>query len=105
MSDWLGLHDANVLIAGAGTLGGALVDGFVQAGARVAVIDISAEHLQALGDRSGIAPERLITADLTDPEAARQAIATGRSLFGGLDVFVHGVGINDRRPISDYAAE
>jgi gluconate 5-dehydrogenase len=105
MSDWLGLRDARVLIAGAGTLGGALVDGFVGAGARVAVIDVSAGHLEALGDRSGTDPDRLITADLTDPDAAREAIATGRSVLDGLDVFVHGVGINDRRPISEYAAE
>ena len=105
MSDWLGLRDASVLIAGAGTLGGALVDGFVAAGGRVAVIDVSAGHLEAIGDHSGIDPERLITADLTDPGAAREAIATGRSALGGLDVFVHGVGINDRRPISEYAPE
>ena len=105
MSDWLGLRDAGVLIAGAGTLGGALVDAFAQAGARVAVIDVSAGHLEAIGDRSGIDPERLITADLTDPDRARYAIGTGRSVLGGLDVFVHGVGINDRRPISEYSPE
>ena len=33
MTDWLGLEGARVLVAGAGTLGGALVQGFIGAGA------------------------------------------------------------------------
>jgi gluconate 5-dehydrogenase len=102
MSDWLGLRDARVLVAGAGTLGGALVDAFLVAGAQVAVIDVSEEHLQTLGAHVGLAAEHLIAADLATPEAAHAAVDRGRSVLGGLDVFVHGVGINDRRPISEY---
>lgn len=100
--DWLGLAGARVLVAGAGTLGGALVEAFVGAGSRVALIDLSTDHLDELGLRAGLGPERLIAADVSDPEAARDAIARGRAALGGLDVFVHGVGINDRRPIADY---
>ena len=43
-------------------------------------------------------------ADLSDPQAARGAVAAVRDALGGLDVFVHCVGINDRRPIEDYDA-
>ena len=104
MSDWLGLTGSRVLVAGAGTLGGALVQAFADAGAEVALVDVSEQHLRGLGERAGIARERLIAADLADPGAARAAIDRGRAALGGLDVFVHGVGINDRRPIGDYTA-
>jgi gluconate 5-dehydrogenase len=104
MSDWLGLTGSRVLVAGAGTLGGALVTAFSGAGAEVAIIDVSSENLHALGDPLGLADERLIAADLADPEGAREAIERGTAALGGLDVFVHGVGVNDRRPIGDYDA-
>jgi gluconate 5-dehydrogenase len=103
MDDWLGLTGARVLVAGAGSLGGALAEGFVQAGARVAVIDLSAERLADLGARAALTGDRLVAADLSSAPAARDAVERGQSALGGLDVFVHGVGINDRRPIADYA--
>jgi gluconate 5-dehydrogenase len=103
MSDWLGLAGRRVLIAGAGSLGGALAEGFIEVGAEVAVIDVSAERLEELAARSGLEPGRLVAADLAAAPAARTAIEAGATALGGLDVFVHGVGINDRRPISEYA--
>ena len=46
MSDWLGLDGRRVLVAGGGgTIGGALVDGFLAAGATVAALDISDEAM------------------------------------------------------------
>jgi gluconate 5-dehydrogenase len=105
VADWLGLDGARVLIAGAGTLGAALVEGFADVGAEVAVIDVSRERLDEVGAATGIASERLITADLSAADAARAAMAEAQSALGGLDVFVHGVGINDRRPIEAYSSE
>jgi gluconate 5-dehydrogenase len=104
MSDWLGLQGARVLVAGAGTLGAALVQGFAEVGAEAGVLDVSRERLDAVGSRTGIASERLIVADLSAATAARAAMAQALQALGGLDVFVHGVGINDRRPIPDYDA-
>jgi gluconate 5-dehydrogenase len=104
MSDWLGLQGARVLVAGAGTLGAALVQAFADAGGEVAVIDVSRERLDEVGSQTGIASERLIVADLSAAEAARAAMGEALQALGGLDVFVHGVGINDRRPIPDYDA-
>ena len=101
MSDWLGLTGRRVLIAGGGgTIGRALVDGFVSAGASVAVTDVSDEAMAGLADQTAITH----AADLSDAGAARAAVATVRDGLGGLDVFVHCVGINDRRPIEDYGA-
>ncbi len=102
MSDWLGLGGARVLVAGAGTLGGALVQGFIGAGAEVAVIDVNAERLEELRSATGLDPDRLVLADLSRGAEAATAMAAAQAVLGGLDVFVHGVGINDRRPIAAY---
>jgi NAD(P)-dependent dehydrogenase (short-subunit alcohol dehydrogenase family) len=102
VADWLGLTGRRVLVAGAaGTLGGALVDGFAEAGARVGGIDVNAAGLAALGERV----EASAGADLRDPAACRAAVAEVREQLGGLDVFVHCIGINDRRSVEDYADE
>jgi gluconate 5-dehydrogenase len=102
MSDWLGLDGQRVLVAGGGgTIGSALADGFVAAGATVAVVDVNAEAMERLGP--GVAVRR--EADLSDAAASRAAVTAARDELGGLDVFVHCVGINDRKPIEAYSAE
>jgi gluconate 5-dehydrogenase len=100
-ADWLGLDGRKVLVAGgAGTLGAALVDGFLDAGAEVGVTDVSDPALAELDLRV----QTRHPADLSDPDAARAAVKAVRDGLGGLDVFVHCVGINDRRAIEEYAA-
>jgi gluconate 5-dehydrogenase len=97
--DWLGLAGQRVLVAGgAGTLGRAIVRGFVDAGARVAVVDLDPGGLGEL--RASV--EVVLAADLREADACRGAVVSARDGLGGLDVLVHGVGINDRRPIEDY---
>ena len=91
-----------MLVAGAGTLGGALVQGFIGAGAEVAVIDVNAERLEELRSATGLDPDRLVPADLSRGAGATTAMAAAQAVLGGLDVFIHGVGINDRRPIAAY---
>jgi gluconate 5-dehydrogenase len=105
MSDWLGLDGARVVVAGAGTLGAALVEGFLGAGATVCAIDVSEERLSQLRGADGGAGVQTIVADLSTAAGSTQAIDDARTALAGLDVFVHGVGINDRRPISDYTPE
>jgi gluconate 5-dehydrogenase len=100
--DWLGLDGRRALVAGgAGTLGGALVGGLLDAGAEVGVIDISSRALDELDGRVSAR----VPADLSSAEAARAGVASIREQLGGLDVFVHCVGINDRKPIEDYRAD
>jgi gluconate 5-dehydrogenase len=90
MNDWLGLEGQRVIIAGgAGGLGAAVAEGFRAQHSSVAVIDARAgDHIQA---------------DLRDPEAARAAMAEAEHRLGGIDVFVHAVGINERKPIEEYS--
>lgn len=100
-SDWLGISGQRVAVAGAaGTLGSAVVGGFCDAGARVVALDVSQSGLAAL-DHPVV--ER-VRADLSDATSARAAVARAREAMGGLEVFVHCVGINDRRPIEEYSA-
>lgn len=93
MSDWLGLAGRRVVVAGgAGTIGAALVDGFTEAGANVAIIDLQP-------------PEGGFAADLRDPEAAGAVVGDAHEALGGLDVFVHCVGINNRKGIEEYSPQ
>jgi NAD(P)-dependent dehydrogenase (short-subunit alcohol dehydrogenase family) len=64
------------------------------------VVDFNADALDAINDRIAVT----LRADLSEAGQACQAVATARDRLGGLDVFVHCVGINDRRPIEDYGA-
>jgi NAD(P)-dependent dehydrogenase (short-subunit alcohol dehydrogenase family) len=99
MSEWLGLHGKRVAIAGGGgTLGGALVGGFLECGSSVGVLDVNTDHVDPrVAAKAG--------ADLTDATAARAALSDVRTTLGGLDVFIHCVGINDRKPIEEFSAE
>jgi len=98
-ASWLGLGERRVVVAGgAGTIGRALVEGYLDAGANVAVIDIGFDALGELAPRVATAQ-----ADLRDSDACRAAVASAReALGGGIDVFVHCVGINNRKPIEEY---
>jgi gluconate 5-dehydrogenase len=101
LSEWLGLGGQRALVAGgAGTLGTALADGLLNAGAAVGVLDVSADGLAGLDERVTVRHQ----ADLSDPAASRAAVADAREALGGLDVFVHCVGINNRKPIEEYDA-
>jgi NAD(P)-dependent dehydrogenase (short-subunit alcohol dehydrogenase family) len=99
MPEWLGLAGQRVVVAGgAGTIGRALVSGFLDAGASVGVIDL---HTEGVDARVGA----IVQADLTEPDGARRSLAEARDQLTGLDVFVHCVGINDRKPIESYSAD
>ena len=99
MPEWLGLRDQRVAVAGGcGTIGSALVTGFLDAGASVGIIDLSVGNAD---ERAKVTAE----ADLTDAAAARSALSAVRERLGGLDVFVHCVGINERKPLEQYAAQ
>lgn len=102
MPEWLGLQGQRALVAGGGgTLGTSLVDGFLGAGADVAVIDVSSDAIARLDPRVTVRHQ----ADLSDATTSRAAVAAVRRDLGGLDVFVHCVGINDRKPIETYSAD
>lgn len=101
MSDWLGLENARVLLAGAGTIGAAVARGFVDAGARVVAADGNADRLDALAEELALAAA--LPADMSNGPACRALVDDAVAALGGLDVFVHCVGVNDRRPIDAYS--
>ncbi|WP_405725998.1 SDR family oxidoreductase [Streptomyces sp. NBC_00028] len=83
------------LVAGAGGIGAVIASELDAAGASVVVLDIDKERL----------PENGIAVDLTSPDACRAAVAEARRLLGGIDVFVHAIGVNDRRPVLETPDE
>jgi gluconate 5-dehydrogenase len=98
MPDWLGLEHQRVVVAGgAGTIGSALVSGFADAGASVGVIDLDVSNVDER-------VSAIARADLSDSDAARDALHRVGEQLGGLDGLVHCVGINDRKPIENYTA-
>ncbi|MFE7277825.1 SDR family NAD(P)-dependent oxidoreductase [Streptomyces sp. NPDC057623] len=107
MNRSLGLEGSRVLVAGAGGLGSACVAGLAEAGARVVVADLSEQRLRALDAELGLteAGGGVITADLSRAADCRAAVDKGVAVLGGLDAFVHAVGINNRQPVLDFSDE
>lgn len=100
---WLGLEGARVLVAGAGGIGGACAEAFAGVGARVAVVDRSPEALAVISATDGV--DVTIEADLAEHGAGARVVAETVDKLGGLDVLLHAVGINDRRPILDFTED
>src|SRR3984885_15072828 len=98
MTDWLGLRGRAALVAGAGGIGAAVALALAGAGARVAVTDVDEQRLGALAGDAGV-ELTTVAADLTSAAAAGRAVRDAAETLGGLDVFVHRVGGNDRRPV------
>lgn len=92
-----------MIVGGAGTIGAAVTAGFLDARARVVVVDRDEQRLRDLASQSDL--ERTVVADISSAKEGRRAIEEARTALGGIDVFVHCVGVNDRRPLESYDAE
>src|SRR2546423_11363125 len=86
---------AAIVTGGASGLGRAVVDRFVQEGARVVVLDRSAEHLEKLRADHDRRTVVTVKGDVTSPAANDRAVAAAVKAFGQLDVFVGNAGIWD----------
>src|SRR6478735_11696756 len=106
-ADWLGLHGSRVLVAGAGGIGGACALAYAGAGASVAVVDRDQRALDALGEQLSAlgARHELIRADLTEHGSGDLVVADVVDRLGGLEVMLHAVGINERRPILEFTED
>ena len=104
---WLGLEGRRALVMGAGGLGAACVRGLADAGARVAVVDVDEARLKAVRDDPALveADVRVFPADVTTSGACEEAVTAVAGELGGLDLLVHAVGTNDRRPVLDVPDE
>lgn len=104
---WLGLEGARVLVAGAGGIGGACAVAYLAAGARVLVVDLDQDALDALAAQPEAAAgdATFVRADLTVHGAGERIVAEAIEELGGLDILLHAVGINDRRPILEFTED
>ena len=91
------------MVTGAGSpigLGHAMTAGLVQAGARVALLDIneawleqSANEMRSIGGDDCALP---IVTNITDPDSVQQAVSRTIADLGGLHILVNNAGINQR---------
>ena len=104
VASWLGLTDAAVLVAGIGGIGRAIVDGFASLGARVAIVDGSEVRVSRAAEEFDLARRggAALVADLRSPDRCRAVIEEVHQKLGRLDVFVHAVGMNNRKPVVDF---
>jgi gluconate 5-dehydrogenase len=101
MDAWLGLAGRRALVVGAGGFGEACTTALVDEGASVYVADIDEARVQALtssGDGTTISGGRW---DVRDAEQCRALVEAAVGSLGGLDILIHAVGVNDRRPVLD----
>lgn len=94
----MNLSDKTVLVTGgAGAIGRHIVAAAQSRGARIAVIDVPGAALDAL-KREGSAVHTL-AADLTDPDAAHQAVDQAWRSLNGIVVLVNCVGVIFSAPL------
>ncbi|OWZ91894.1 3-oxoacyl-ACP reductase [Sinorhizobium sp. LM21] len=103
------LKDRAVLVTGGGSgIGAALVEGFVDQGARVAFVDIderaSLDLVERLAIKASTAPV-YIPADLRDIEAVKKAAQTAAATLGALHVLVNNAARDDRQPLESVTEE
>ncbi|MFI0350069.1 SDR family NAD(P)-dependent oxidoreductase [Actinomadura sp. 9N407] len=101
-TDWLGLRGARVLVLGAGGLGAECVRGYLGAGAVVTAVDRDQARLDVLAPGPDGTRPYTLAADLTEPGAGAGAVQHALEEMGGLDVLLHCVGVNDRRPVLEF---
>jgi phthalate 3,4-cis-dihydrodiol dehydrogenase len=92
VSGWLEGRRALVVGAGSG-IGRAVVDAFLQEGARVAVLEKDEAKCKAL--RSDLPDLPVVAGDATTRGANEEAVVAAVDAFGGLDTLVSCVGIFD----------
>jgi NAD(P)-dependent dehydrogenase (short-subunit alcohol dehydrogenase family) len=81
-----------LITGGASGLGEATVRHLVERGARVIIADVQVQAAAALQESLGDAV-RAVHCDVTDPEAAQQAVAMALEAFGGLHGLVNCAGV------------
>ncbi len=103
MTGWLA--DKRALIVGAGSgIGRAVVDAFLDEGAKVVVLERDWDKCNALREELPELP--VVEGDATTREANERAVAVAVGTYGGLDTLVNCVGVFDfYRGIVDLGAD
>jgi gluconate 5-dehydrogenase len=99
-AEWLGL-------SGAGGIGAQCALGYAAAGASVLVVDRDADRLRELDANPTFAQAKGQTeqADLSERGAGAKVVDAALERLGGLDVLLHSVGVNDRRPVLEFTED
>lgn len=88
-----------VVVGAASGIGRAIAELFAAEGARLALVDLSAEGLERTRGACGAAQLSLHTADVTDPSSVEHAIDAAVGEHGGIDILVNSAGILDETPL------
>ena len=100
-----GLKDKRVLITGgAGGIGMAAAERFLEEGSRVVVLDCDVAGIGRI-ERELPALSGTIIADVSDPEAVASAFEELDDLLQGLDILINNAGISIRQPFMDITPE
>jgi gluconate 5-dehydrogenase len=102
VSDWLQLAGKRVLIAGAGGFGGAIARAYAEIGAIGYVVDSDGDQLDKLRDELLVGTGRY---DVSARAQCEAAVAAAAGELGGLDAFVHAVGVNRRVPLDQITED
>jgi gluconate 5-dehydrogenase len=105
MQDWLTLDGRPTLVCGAGGLGAASALSLAAQGARVALVDVNSENLEAVVRAAKEAGREIkpLVADLRTAQACRAAVSEASGLIGTPQIFLHAVGRNVRKPVLELA--
>lgn len=99
---------AALVTGGGGGLGRAVAVHLASRGARVALVDVTREPLEAVaaevGDAGG-APLGIIVADLTDPVAVQEAWETAQATVGPIDGLVNAAGMFKPHEFTELSLE
>ena len=92
-----------VITGGAGGLGLGFGHRFAQAGARVALLDLKGKGVEEQAAQWGTEGVECIgiACDVTREPACREAMATVKARFGGIDVLINNAGITHRSAFAD----
>jgi NAD(P)-dependent dehydrogenase (short-subunit alcohol dehydrogenase family) len=105
MPDWLTLDGKPTLVCGAGGLGAASALSLAAQGARVVLVDVNSENLDAVVRAAKEAGREIkpLVADLRTAQACRAAVSEATGLIGTPQIFLHAVGRNVRKPVLELA--
>ena len=98
------LNGRVAIVTGAGHgMGAAITRRLTEEGARVVAVDIDGDALAGLASNPDV---ELVTADLTVPSSATQAVTVAYDRFGRLDILVNNAGIMDAfAPVAEVSDE
>lgn len=103
MNNLFDIKDKKVILTGGATgLGKGMAEGFLEYGAKTAVIDISPKLSDTVKELSELGEIYGVKGDISSEDGRRAAFAQALELLGGVDVMVNCAGIQKRHPSEEF---